>query len=154
MPLLLAHPRVDVNLQDTDGNTALMEACTHNIEAVKALIAAPNINVNLQNKWGYTALIRACIHNKVEVVKALIAAPNINVNLQNKDGNTAFMKACEYNRREIVKILLAHQHMWPLDKIVYNLYLKYGLSAAKIIVLLGKGIVVSSLLLGLLYYAH
>jgi hypothetical protein len=153
-PLLLAHPRVDVNLQDTDGNTTLMTACTHNIEAVKILLAEQNVNVNLQNKFGHTALMLACACNYIEIVKQLLADQKVDVNLQDIWGDTALMKACEYNRREIVKILLAHQHMWPLDKIIYNLYLKYGLSAAKIIVLLGTGIILSSLLLGLLYYAH
>jgi len=155
---LLADPNININLQNKFGETALMEVCTHNyIEVVKVLLADSRVNVNLQDKWGNTALMEACTRNSIEVVKALIADPNINVNLQNQEGYTALMRTCKQNNIEVVKILLAHQYMWPLDKIIYNLYLKYGLSAitmATIAVLVGKGIVVSSLLLGLLYYAH
>ena len=82
----------DVNLQDEDGNTALMWAVSSAYtEAVKALIAA-NADVNLQNIYGETALMWAASKGDTEIVKVLIAA-GADLNLQNNSGSTALIWA-------------------------------------------------------------
>jgi ankyrin repeat protein len=120
-PLLLAHPRVNVNLQDTDGYTALIKACIHNnMEIVKELLADQKVDVNPQDKCGYTALMKACIHNNMEIVKELLADQKIDVNLQDKCGETALITACFFNNMEAVKELLADQ------KVDVNLQDRWG----------------------------
>jgi ankyrin repeat protein len=78
----------DLNLQDINGNTALIWA-SHNghLEIVIELIKA-NVNINLQNKNGDSALIWACCKGNIEIIIELIKA-NANINLQNKNGSTA-----------------------------------------------------------------
>ena len=54
---LLVVPGIDVNLQNEDGNTALIYAASRGYEDIVArLLAAPGIDVNLQNNDGKTAL--------------------------------------------------------------------------------------------------
>lgn len=67
--LLAAH--ADVNVQDSDGVTALMQATAwHNVANVKALIQA-GADVNLENKNGETALIKAGQRGWLDLVDIL-----------------------------------------------------------------------------------
>lgn len=80
---------VNFNLQDIDGNTALICASKYNyIESVKMLINAGS-NVNIQDKYGYTALMYASVNGHTECVKILLNEKSININQQNNFGNTA-----------------------------------------------------------------
>uniref|UniRef100_A0A7S3LZM0 Uncharacterized protein n=1 Tax=Spumella elongata TaxID=89044 RepID=A0A7S3LZM0_9STRA len=55
--MLLAHPGIDVNLQNKGGDTALMNASLKgHTEIVLMLLAQPGIIINIQNKNGKTAL--------------------------------------------------------------------------------------------------
>jgi ankyrin repeat protein len=75
---LLADQKVDVNLQNTWGGTALITACFfNNIEAVKELLADQKVDVNLQDKGGYTALIKACTRNNIEIASRIRAHERI-----------------------------------------------------------------------------
>jgi ankyrin repeat protein len=57
--LLLAQPRINVNLQDVDGYTGLMWASEHgSLELVNLLVSA-GANPNIKNKRGETALTLA-----------------------------------------------------------------------------------------------
>ena len=57
---LLQHPKIDINLQDRNGDTALMHAATRGrLGVVRELLKRPGIDVNLQNRYGDTALMRA-----------------------------------------------------------------------------------------------
>lgn len=90
--LLLNHKNyvVDVDLQDSRGNTALIlsSANQKNLE----LILAKNPNINLQNKNGETALIKACMFTRdnSKVINTLLAA-GAEVNLQNNKGESALI---------------------------------------------------------------
>jgi ankyrin repeat protein len=73
--LLLECPNIDINLQDTNGNSALMFACNKesNIDMVKLLLEYPNIDVNLQSKNGLSALMIASNkESNSNVVKLLL----------------------------------------------------------------------------------
>jgi ankyrin repeat protein len=98
--LLLISPRIEdvVNVQGSDGNTALILACEQELpsDIITALLVVPNIDVNLKNKNNKTALIFACEKKSQDTILLLLRNPNINVNLQDANGNTALMVACCY----------------------------------------------------------
>ena len=63
---------IDPNAQNNAGNTALMIACTFNLEkAVSVLLAYPNINMNIKNTDGKTALTIAQEKGYSEIVAKL-----------------------------------------------------------------------------------
>jgi ankyrin repeat protein len=96
----------DINIQDKDGRTALMEASEYDrIEIIKFLIEE-KANLNIQDKkYGWTALIFATFWGRFEIVKLLIEA-KADVNIQDKDGWTALMYASFKGLFEIAKILV------------------------------------------------
>jgi ankyrin repeat protein len=115
--LFLAHPTIDVNIQNRYRTTALILAsrvlC---IDAVTLLLAHPTINVNLQNESGSTALIsvsaycntpllRECFEKQIKIVELLLAHPAINVDLTDKDGKTALEQASGCGFIEIVQLI-------------------------------------------------
>lgn len=107
-------PKIDVNIQNEDGFTALMYASWNaHVDIVKLLLQVPGINVNAQNKFGYTALMYASSDGNrnisaahENIVKLLLATPNINVNIQNKYNNTALILAARDGHANIVQLLL------------------------------------------------
>jgi ankyrin repeat protein len=106
--LLLAVPGININLQNEDGNTALITACMKgNAEIVKLLLAVPGIDINLQNNNKNSALTAAFTKRHIDVVKLLLTVPGIDVNLQNNYENTALFHASTNGYTEIVSLLLA-----------------------------------------------
>ena len=124
-----ASPRLDVNLQDRDGDSALIRAsyCGY-AEIVELLLSRPEIDVNLQNRYGNSALIEASRQGCTKVVKLLLsrsesiytsmsetltrsASPRLDVNLQDKDGRTALMWASWKGLTEIVSLLENHRQI-------------------------------------------
>lgn len=96
----------NLDLQDEDGQSALMHACAQNrLEAAKLLIEK-GANLDLQDEDGRSALINACYKNQPELVKLLLAK-GANPDLQNWAGWTALMQACDNNQPELVKLLVA-----------------------------------------------
>lgn len=99
MRLLLAHPRIDVNIQDTRGFTPLMVACENfhrdvrRAEVVRTLLSHPEIEVNRQNEDGSTALMIARLCGFGEAVRALMARDDVDLNLRNVRGETALVIA-------------------------------------------------------------
>ena len=80
--------RANPDLQDKQGDTALIRASTYgNNEIAKALIGA-GANLNLQSKLGYTALIEASDKGNIEMAKVLIEA-GANLDLKDNGGKTA-----------------------------------------------------------------
>lgn len=74
LTVLINQPGVNVNIQDRDGNTALIFAAGLGWgPGVDALIAK-KANVNLANNGGVTPLIRAVLAHDPEVVKKLLDA--------------------------------------------------------------------------------
>jgi len=54
--LLLKNPKININLQDFNGNTALHIACeNNNIDLTMLLLECLDIDINLKNKSGKTA---------------------------------------------------------------------------------------------------
>ena len=71
--MLLERPEILVNLQNSEGFTALMLASAWGqTKVVKLLLERPEIDVNLQDKWGKTALIYASFYGRTEIARMLI----------------------------------------------------------------------------------
>jgi len=87
--------RCNLNLQDEDGNTAIMQVLSgKRTDLFNRLLADPNIDLTLQNKAGDTALTIA-MRNEVFEVQHLekLVKKECNVNQKNAEGNTALMLA-------------------------------------------------------------
>ncbi|KAI2494513.1 serine/threonine kinase [Fragilaria crotonensis] len=104
---------VDVNLQSSDGKTALHMASQNGlVEVVRALVQLNNVDVNMMDNDGSTALILASEKGHLEVVRALLKHDGMNVNVQNNDGETA-LDVARSRQNEKVSCLL-QEHMKAL----------------------------------------
>lgn len=87
---------VDVNQQNEEGNTALMNASSRNSLEVVKLFAEKTKDINTTNKKGVSALSRA-MRNKPEVV-AYLLEKGANANVVDKKGNNlAYYLAASYS---------------------------------------------------------
>ena len=104
---------IDVNVKDTDGDTALMRAVDYgHTEIVNALLqAGAEVNAERTGTWnsvlsGNTALVTAVTHGNVEIVKALLNA-GADPNTEDVDHIPVLMIATrEKDNIGIVKALL------------------------------------------------
>ncbi len=78
---------LEVNLQDNDGVTPLMNASRGNTLEVVQLLAKRIQAIDLQDKKGRSALAMAVSHNKPEVVRLLLEK-GANAKITDKSGNT------------------------------------------------------------------
>ena len=97
--------RVDVNVKNEDGNTALiLAAYKGNAEVINALIKA-GADVNAKNKNNDTALTLAAWKSNAEAVNALVKAGE-DINVKNKDSNTALTLAAWEGNAEAINALV------------------------------------------------
>ena len=93
--LLLAQDGIEINKENSDGETPLFMACFYgHAEAVKLLLAHPGIDINIASSKGTTPLVMACQKGHVEAVKLLLAHPGIEINKASPDGFTPLHIAC------------------------------------------------------------
>ena len=76
---------VDVNVQNKDGETALMRAsvnCSHHnhVTIMKLLLEHPSIDVNKEDRIGRTALIHAIQKGNIKAVKILLGDRRVDMN--------------------------------------------------------------------------
>jgi ankyrin repeat protein len=96
--------KTDVNYIDSDGWSALSEAClAGNTEFLKMLIEAGG-NVNLKHQKGWTCLMIAAHNNSEEVVRVLLES-GADRNIQSDDGSTAAMIAAKRGNLAIAELL-------------------------------------------------
>ena len=105
----------NINLQDINGNTALIFACYGEYtNIVKLLIenhkVYESINVNMKNKDGNTCFILACSKGYINIVKLLMEnfkeGVCIDINLKNKYGYSGLSIACSEGHTNIVDLLI------------------------------------------------
>ncbi|VDH89965.1 Hypothetical predicted protein [Mytilus galloprovincialis] len=100
-----------VNIQDSNGNTALHYAVSHcNFEVVSLLLDTGIVDLNKQNKAGYTSTMLATLaytqtDRQREVVQRLFSMTDTNAKAS-KDGQTALMLAVSQGRTEMVNMLI------------------------------------------------
>jgi ankyrin repeat protein len=102
----LIRQRVDVNVSEPDGTTALHWAAQRDdVEAVELLIKA-GANVKTANRYGVTPLLAACETGSAAIVEKLLQA-GADPNTALPEGETALMTASRTGKLEVVKSLLA-----------------------------------------------
>jgi ankyrin repeat protein len=98
---------VDINHQDSDGDTALVRACSEGFtEVALELLKVDGIDVNIQDILGWTAYMRACSKGLTEVALELLKVDGLDVDLQDSYGWTALMWACSRGLTEVALELL------------------------------------------------
>ena len=100
--LLASNKRINPNLQDSEGNTVLMEfAKSCDSDDIDKLLDQ-EVNVNISDNDGNTALIFAARCGSAEVLSKLLAIEQIGINMTNKNGVSALMYAARRSRKEYI----------------------------------------------------
>lgn len=119
--LLLAYPKININLKDTYGDTILyLVSKFYNREIAKLVLENPKININVKGEYDNTPLHIACYYGNIELVKLLLARPEIDINSQSLSKKTALINACISNNIEIVKLLLSRPEIDVTLKVERN----------------------------------
>ena len=116
---LLEHPKININIKNKNGRTALISASKHSYISsviVRDLLQHSNIDPNIQDHDGWTALMTASRYSTTgsseQTVRDLLAHPNIDPNLQNNAGWTALRLASSNSitdsSEQTVRDLLEH----------------------------------------------
>jgi len=74
IPLLLAHPDIDVNVKDRRGRTPFYFACGGRPSCVREMLKDSRVKVNEPAKIGLTPLHRAARYGSLDVIKWWIAS--------------------------------------------------------------------------------
>ncbi|HYR42420.1 MAG TPA: ankyrin repeat domain-containing protein, partial [Terriglobia bacterium] len=105
--LALLQQKVNVNMAEPDGTTALHWAVEReNPDLVERLIKA-GANVNAKNDYGATPMSEAALSGNVKIMEKLLDA-GADVEAANSDGQTALMIVARTSNVEAVRLLLRH----------------------------------------------
>ncbi len=104
--VLIARPDINLNAQDSEGNTALMlAAMAGRIEILQSLLSRPRILINTSNERGWTALAVAAAAGRSAIVKLLLDRPEIII-LNNREHNRLIAGWVIKEKIETTKMLL------------------------------------------------
>ncbi len=107
---ILLKNRANTNIQNNNGDTALMIAVNNMIPSIVTDLIMHGANVDIKNRNGDTALIQAVRNNNTGYVEILLRDKLVNVNNvineQNNMGYTALMYAVKSGNRSIVELLI------------------------------------------------
>jgi len=108
IPLLLAHPDIDVNVKDDYGQTPFFGACDGgHPSCVREMLRDSRVKVNEPDKDGYTPLYLAARYGSLDVIKWWIASER-EIDLGKPgdiDKTDAIGVAEEYGKTEVVALL-------------------------------------------------
>jgi ankyrin repeat protein len=102
----LLKQKIDVNVPDTDGSTALHWAAHWNDAAMADLLIKAGAKVDVANDLKYTPLAEACTNGSAPIVDMLLKG-GANANLAIATGETPIMICSRTGNPEAVKLLLA-----------------------------------------------
>ncbi|WP_338967567.1 ankyrin repeat domain-containing protein [Spiroplasma endosymbiont of Lonchoptera lutea] len=102
---LLLENGANINLQNNNGNNALITAVENGHTDIVKLLLKNGADINHQNKFGITPLITAATYGELDIMKLLLEK-GANINHQNKFGITPLITAATYGKLDIVKLLL------------------------------------------------
>lgn len=110
---LLIAERVDVNVQDWEGYTALMKAARNGHVAVCQALLDGRADVNKMNSIGNTALHLACLNGYKDVVHLLINSGS-DVNKRNIYGQTPSHCGASKGHVPVLEVLSTHGSDWTI----------------------------------------
>ncbi len=103
---ILTNKKINVNSQNSLGNTPLIEAVINNDDiTVSNLLKERSLEINKQDNNGYTALFHAVNTGNEYLVKTLLHH-NAKMEIEDTSGNRALTIAVWQNKRSIVRILI------------------------------------------------
>ena len=105
--LLLKEGKVDINICDSTGSTALHTCIIHKKTNSVEFLIENGVDVNKVDNLGNTPLLKASSIGTTEIMNMLIAA-GARVNQKNDISETPVFRAIQYNRFDAVKILVKH----------------------------------------------
>ena len=103
---LLADPHVDVDTQDSFGNSALHHAAQHSCLEACRLIVDAHANVDVTNDEGTTPLQYAVFYDNLDCVDLLLGA-KASPDLEDSDGTTPLALAAAMGSMDCTRLLLA-----------------------------------------------
>lgn len=105
--LLRAGKGLDVDAQDREGESALLEAARAGAADVVAVLLERGASVRVANRAGDTPLIAMARHAQPEAVRALLAK-GANACARTARHRTAVIEAAAQGHREVLEVLLEH----------------------------------------------
>ncbi|KAK7094581.1 uncharacterized protein [Littorina saxatilis] len=100
--------KVDINMKDNKGETALYKACeAGHIGAVRLLLQQENIDVNAASDGSWSPLLMVCIVGPTDIAQ-LHLLHKADVNMSGALGLTPLNWACMHGYLDVVHLLLQH----------------------------------------------
>jgi len=101
----LLSTKVDVNVPQVDGTTALHWAVYHDDETLGKELLARGANASAENRYGIEPIYLACLNGNVNMIRALLAA-GAHPNTEIRGGETALMTASRTGKTAPVRVLI------------------------------------------------
>ena len=106
IPLLLAHPDIDVNFKDRDGWALFDYACNGHTSCVREMLKDSRVRVKEPNDYGYTPLWVAACSGHLDIIKWFIASGReMDLGTPGDSRTDAIRVANEYGKTEVVTLL-------------------------------------------------
>lgn len=125
IPILLTHPKIDVNVTNNQGRTTVQRAIDLNDPmVVNTLIGHKSFKPNFKDHEGKTALLYAAVANHEALVKALANVKGTNLNAKDKEGFNALWQLCQKSNLVGLTALLEADTSNTLDLNAFPPHLK------------------------------
>jgi serine/threonine-protein phosphatase 6 regulatory ankyrin repeat subunit B len=105
--LYQADPNLDLNAQDTQGETALLEAARAGEPDTVECLVQRGANINAANRRGATPLIEMARHPHPQPIRILLER-GANACARDADHRTAIIEAAKHGNTDILAMLLEH----------------------------------------------
>jgi len=102
---IIHEEKVDLNVTDGFGHTALINAAWKDRIDVVKLLLTQGVSLNCRNHDGQTAMDKAAYWGFTEILRLLVAAGSI-VDVRNNNGETPLQRAAMWGHVEAVNLLL------------------------------------------------
>lgn len=104
---LLLSKWAKIDLQDAEGNTALIYACKNGHSKIVRLLVQAGANLEIENKHGDTALFHASEKNHLDVIRILLEN-GANPNHKGSDERPAIFFPVSYQSKEAIDFFVTH----------------------------------------------
>ena len=106
----------DINEKDSNGNTALYNACLKKYIEIGKLLENNKINVNMRNNCGRSPFLRSCWDNSNENVLLMLQDARVDTNMADMIGWSPLMAACCWGNTKTVQLLLSYGRYIDIHK--------------------------------------